>query len=159
LTLGKISPEDFSLFLGSRFGELTDKHQILSQEILKITGSHPYYTQQLAFMVWEQLVRSGFSTDIVGISADDLVRSHDNDYERLWNTLNRTDMGVLTGMALSSSSPLSDEFSKTYGTGASSTVFSTLQRLARKGMITKEPSGYIIDDPFFKSWIIRRRNA
>ena len=67
-------------------------------------------------------------------------------------------MIVFNGMSASEISPLSDEFSRLFGTGASSTVFSTLQRLTHKGIILKEGSVYNIDDPFFKRWIVLRRN-
>lgn len=73
------------------------------------------------------------------------------------HSLNRTDMAILTGMADSNISPLSDKFSVLYGTGASSTVFSALKRMAGKGILIKEKTGYIMDDPFFKRWIIARR--
>ena len=159
MTLGKISMDKFSLFLDERFAEITDQNKIISGTILGITASHPYYTQQLAFTVWELLVRSGYSPDIVEIAANEIVQSHDNDYERLWNSLNRTDMMVLTGMATIDISPLSDEFSRLYGTGAASTVFSTLKRLTGRGILIKESSAYYIDDPFFKRWIIFRRGV
>ncbi len=129
----------------------------MSEAILEITDSHPYYTQQLAFTIWELLIRSEYSPDIVETAANEIVQSHDNDYERLWNSFNRTDMTILTGMAGSDISPLSDEFSRLYGTGATSTVFSTLQRLTRKGMLIKEGSAYYMGDPFFKRWINFRR--
>jgi len=158
MTLGKISQEKFKLFLEGKFITLTGKSKEISEEIISVTDSHPYYTQQLAFTVWELLVRSGYSADIISIAAAEIVRSHDNDYERLWNGLNRTDMMVLTGMSSGNTSPLSDEFSRLYGTGASSTVFSTLKRLVQKGILIKEGSVYSIDDPFLKRWIILRRS-
>jgi hypothetical protein len=157
MTLPKIASEKFALFLEERFAKITDKEKLLSRTILVITDCHPYYTQQLAFTVWELLVRSGYKTDIVDTAASDIVQSHDNDYERLWNSLNRTDMTILTGMSVSALSPLSDEFTKLYGTGAVSTVFSALLRLAQKGILIKEGSVYSMDDPFFKQWIINRR--
>jgi hypothetical protein len=67
-------------------------------------------------------------------------------------------MMVLTGMTLSDISPLSVEFSTQFGTGATSTVFSTLNRLAQKGILLKDNSVYKIDDPFFKLWIMLRRS-
>ncbi len=158
MPLEKISPAKFTLFLEEKFAAITKKSKELSSEILGITDSHPYYTQQLAFSVWELLVRSPFTPDMVANASNEIVRSHDNDYERLWNNFNRTDMMVLTGMAASEISPLSDEFSRQFGTGASSTVFSTLHRLTQKGILLKENSAYKIDDPFFKRWIILRRN-
>ena len=157
LTLGKIPKEKFVPFLENKFKEITGKYKIISETIPGITDFHPYYTQQLAFTVWELLTRSEYSPDIVEIAANEIVQSHDNDYERLWNSLNRTDMIILSGMANSNISPLSDEFSRLYGTGATSTVFSTLKRLTRNGILIKENQVYIIDDPFFKRWIILRR--
>ena len=56
-------------------------------------------------------------------------------------------MIVFNGMSASEISPLSDEFSRLFGTGASSTVFSSLQRLNSKGILLKEGSVYKIDDP------------
>ena len=102
-------------------------------------------------------MRSGFSSGIVETAANEIVQSHDNDFERLLNNFKRTDMMVLNGMSASDISPLSDEFSRLFGTGASSTVFSTLQRLTHKGIILKEGSVYSIDDPFFTRWIVLRR--
>jgi len=110
-------------------------------------------------MVWELLGRSTAFPDVVESSADEIVMSHDNDFELLWNTLNRTDMMVLAGVSATVISPLSSEFNKLYGTGASSTVFSTLQRLMKKGLIIKDEQTYSIDDPFFRRWIQFRRGV
>jgi AAA+ ATPase superfamily predicted ATPase len=158
-TLGKISEEKFRLFLEYNFSGLVNETMNISETILKITRSHPFYTQQLAFMVWELLNRNGYTADIVETAADEIVTGHDNDFELLWNTLNRTNMVVLAGMSSGDISPLTDEFSRLYGTGAASTVFSALQRMVRKGMIIKEGSAYYIDDPFFRRWIKYRRKA
>jgi hypothetical protein len=157
MTLPRITIEKFSRFLEERFKKISDRAKLLSQTILTITDSHPYYTQQLAFTVWELLIRSGETPDVVDSASNEIVQSHDNDYERLWNNLNRTDMTVLTGMSGSDLSPLSEEFSMIYGTGATSTVFSSLQRLVKTGTLIKEGSVYSMDDPFFKRWILLRR--
>lgn len=159
MTLGKIDRDRFKSFLEEKFSDCTDMGKELSEKILGITESHPYYTQQLASTVWELIVRSGFSANIVETAANEIVQSHDNDYERLWNNFNRTDMMVLNGMSASDISPLSDEFSRLFGTGASSTVFSALQRLTQKGILLKQGSVYSIDDPFFTRWIVLRRNG
>jgi hypothetical protein len=157
MVLEKIPVSKFTLFLEEKFKGKTDRQAELTKDILAITGSHPFYTQQLAFTIWELLDRYGFRDDITSIATGEIVQSHDNDFERIWNSLNRTDMSILAGMADSNKSPLSDEFSKLYGTGASSTVFSALKRLASRGILIKEKTGYIMDDPFFKQWIITRR--
>lgn len=158
MSIGKISNEKFTPFLEEKFAGIIENANELSGELLKITGCHPYYTQQLAFTVWELCSRSGFSPGVVELAANELVRSHDNDFERLWNTFNRTDMRIIYGMSASSISPLSDEFSKRFGTGAASTVFSSLLRLAGRGILLKDETGYSIDDPFFARWILLRRS-
>jgi len=158
-TLGIIPTEKFLLYLEYRFTGFIEEAAPISAEILKITRSHPYYTQQLAFTVWEYVGRNGYSPDVAELAADEIVVSHDKDFELLWNTLNRTDMMVLAGMSSSGLSPLSDEFNRQFGTGAASTVYSTLQRLVKKGMVIKEGTSYFIDDPFFERWLRARRRA
>ena len=129
----------------------------IAKEILDITRSHPYYTQQLGFNVWELLNNNKKSKNPIEETVDEIIRHHDMDYERLWNTINRTDMKVLIGMSLSEITPLSSEFSQKYFTGASSTIFSSLKRLAQNGLVIKTEIGYEIDDPFFKRWVNKRR--
>jgi len=158
-TLGKIPEDKFLSFLNEKFRQLKKEEGNISRDILKITGSHPYYTQQLAFTVWELITRSGYFPEIVETAADEIVQSHDNDFERIWSTFNRTDMKVLAGMSVSDISPLSDDFNRMFGAGAPSTVFSVLKRLTQKGILIKEEQSYYFDDPFFKRWIIIRREA
>ena len=157
IPLKMISEEDFSEFLEDRFCEMTKQSQSISSEILEETSSHPYYTQQLAFVVWEILVRSGYSDDIIQKAVNEILQNHDNDYERLWHGFNRTDMKVLIGLAASELEPLSNEFSMRFNAGPDSTIYSSLQRLTKKGIVVKYDSSYIFDDPFFMRWIILRR--
>lgn len=157
LPLEKIPSNEFLLYLTNNFRDLTEENNSISEKILEITKCHPYYTQQLAFTVWELLFKENKIKHPVAIAVDELMRHHDIDYERLWNTINRTDMKILIGMSISESSPLSEEFSKQHETGATSTVFSSLKRLLQNGFIVKSSLGYEIDDPFFKEWIRVRR--
>lgn len=158
MTIDKIPEDLFYTFLVEKFISLTSEAEVISASILKITGSHPYYTQQLAFHVWEILRSSGYSSEIVEIASDEIVRNHDNDYERMWNTFNRTEMMILIGLSESDLSPLQDQFSMHYGTGAISTVYSSVKKLMQKGIVVKSSKSYSIDDPFFRMWIkIRRR--
>lgn len=157
LPLDKIPYNEFLSYLTKNFKFLTEENLSISERILEITKCHSYYTQQLAFTVWELLLKNNKINNSVETAVTELISYHDADYERLWNTINKTDMKVLIGMSVSTSSPLSDEFSKLYDTGASSTVFSSLKRLIEKGFIIKSEAGYEMDDPFFKEWIKIRR--
>jgi AAA+ ATPase superfamily predicted ATPase len=157
ITIDKIPKDKFESFLEERFLDQTKEFKAVSSNILEKTDSHPYYTQQLAFSVWESLNTSGYSIEIVETASNEIVLSHDNDYERLWNTFNRTEMMILIGMSESELSPLSEDFSRLYGTGPSSTIFSSLKRLTHKGILVKSKKTYLMDDPFFKQWIRDRR--
>lgn len=157
LRLDKIPEKEFTDFLSAGLKMVTTEYSLISNAILNITASHPYYTQQLAFYVWELLNNLPQNQKPVEEAVSEIIRQHDMDYERLWNTLNRTDMKNLIGLSVSGISPLSMEFSNKFFTGASSTVFSSLKRLMMSGLVIKTSSGYEIDDPFFKRWIIQRR--
>jgi len=80
-----------------------------------------------------------------------------HDYERLWTTFNQTDKQTITFMALRNDpeiSPLAHQAD----IGPASTVYSSLKRLMITGCVIKTNAGYELDDPFFKRWIVLRRN-
>lgn len=157
LLLGKIPYSEFLKYLTAGFVSVTSLSENISKDILSITKSHPFYTQQLAFSVFEFLLKNEEPANVVPQAVEDIIRIHDMDFERLWNTLNRTDMKVLIGMTQSDKSPLSSNFSTTSNIGSSSTIFSSLKRLANRGILIKTEIGYEIDDPFFSKWIKLRR--
>ena len=65
-----------------------------------------------------------------------------------------TDKKTLINLTRRNISPLA----RAANIGPVSTVFSSLKRLMQNGNIIKSEQGYEIDDPFFKKWIIERRN-
>ncbi len=155
--LEKIEPQEFRKFLHSKFRSVSDEYSKISDAILSITKSHPYFTQQLSFKTWELLFLNNNVIEPVAKSVDELIKIHDIDYERLWNTLITTDKKVLIGMSLSNLAPLSNQFAVEFNTGATSTIYSSVKRLSNNGFIVKSDTGYEIDDPFFKRWIIIKR--
>ncbi|MEI6122890.1 MAG: ATP-binding protein [Bacteroidota bacterium] len=157
LTLDKIPYPDFFEFLKKGFGILIPNSDALVNEILGFTNCHPYYTQQLAFNVWMSIEREGYNKLHVNNSIEELVLTHDMDYERLWNTLNQTDKKILIGVINEPHSLLKEEFSRKISVTATSTVFSGLKRLVEQGYLIKHEK-YELDDPFFKRWINNRRN-
>jgi uncharacterized protein len=132
--------------------------KVISDEILKFTKCHPYYTQQLAFMVWERLTDNADLTTVTKQAIDEIIQIHDMDFERLWGTFNKTDQKLLIGIAETGLTPLSEAFYRKYDLGAPSTVFSSLKRVMKNGYIIKSGTKHELDDPFFSNWIINRRN-
>ncbi|HOX77099.1 MAG TPA: ATP-binding protein [Bacteroidales bacterium] len=159
IQLGKIPETDFFNFLASRLEPVNKNASDLAQHIISYTGCHPYYTQQLAFVVWDKCYRKSFSENPVSEAAGDLISMHDMDYERWWMNLNKTDKKLLIGLSLSNKTPLSEAFYRKNDLGAPSTVFSSIKRLMVNGYIIKVDTKYEIDDPFFGQWLRLRREA
>ncbi len=158
LTLEKINYNDFELFLKDRFSLITRENSKINKEILGFTKCHPYYTQQLAFMVWDILSVKSNKQNCTELAVDKIIQIHDMDFERLWSTFNKTDKKLLIGMAESGLTPLSEAFYRKFNIGAPSTAFSSLKRIMKNGYIVKSENKYELDDPFFSRWIIQRRN-
>ena len=155
--LGKIPSPAFKNYLSAGFINITDKAEALSAAILEFTDCHPYYTQQLAYKVWELVEKEKNIENPVLQAIEELVSIHDMDYERLWNTFNQTDKKVLIGLSLKELSPLTEAFQRKYSITAASTTFSSIKRLMQMGYILKNKKTYAIDDPFYVQWIKHKR--
>jgi hypothetical protein len=147
--LHKIPYEDFLEYLQSRFSKITTNSIELSAKILEFTQQHPYYTQQLAFYCWDFLEKHKPNAKILEEVISNIISIYDFNYEKLWNTINKTDKKILITIALQKNIstillPLS-------------TIYSGINRLINKGYIFKTEK-YEIDDPFFNQWIIQKRN-
>lgn len=155
--LKKIDIGEFSQYLKLGFNGLHDDPGRIAGEILEVTRGHPYYTQQLAFTVWEMAISDrGLSDKHVDDAVRELVRVHDMDYERIWMSFISTDRKVLLGLSISEQQPLTAGFMRTWDLSAASTVFSSLKRLMNGGYVIKTDR-YELDDPFFRRWIKERR--
>jgi len=155
-TLDKIPYSDFFKFLQDRFATITDKATEISENILNFSHCHPHYTQQLAFHAWMTLERKKYTENMVNETVENIILQHDNDFERLWSNFNNTDKKVLIEIAFEQANLLSAP-TLYKNTSASSTIFSALKRLTKKGILIKTKK-YEIDDPFFRNWIINRRS-
>ena len=152
MNLRKVPYDDFLKFIVERLPEsVIDKsREEIASEILAFTGCHPYYTQQLSATVYTIMKYDKYTQDVVKDSIAEIVREHDLDYERLWQTFNRTDMKTLTILA-------EGENPQTDRSIAYSTASSALKRLQKQGHVIREKE-YRIEDPFFGVWIRGKRN-
>lgn len=151
MRLPKIPYDDFSRYLTERFAFIVpEQSEQIAKDILLFTQCHPYYTQQLAFQVWNILEQESQTVEVVNHAVDELTQLHDFDYERIWMAMNKTDRHILTILAQSATSPLDSKREM-----PTSTAFSALKRLSKQGYVIKNKK-YEIDDPFFARWIFNR---
>jgi hypothetical protein len=156
MPLSKIGQEPFLSFLTSGLSSVCDLPETIASEIYAFTEGHPYYTQQLAFTTWNIFKHLPEAEKVVDLAITETIQTHDFDFERLWSTFNFTDKKILISLA-SPGINLTGVMSKNAIKLPTSTVFSSLKRLGQQGTIVKLQKGYEIDDPFFKLWMIRRR--
>jgi hypothetical protein len=157
IQLGKIPEAEFIDYLEKSLAQ--DDAANLAKQIVSYTRCHPYYTQQLAFVVWDKCNPDYLSGTPVQDAVKDLIAMHDMDYERWWMALNKTDKKLMIGLSFSGIAPLSEAFYRKYNIGASSTAFSSIKRLMGNGYINKVDNKYEMDDPFFSQWLKERREA
>lgn len=154
-TLGKIPHEKFRLFLEKGFHNYEQK-EIIAEKILNFTNQHPYYTQQLAFYCWNYLRDNDYNENSTQEVINNIIKHHNNDFERIWLNLNNTDKKVMISLS-EDRSPLKTENLNLMEINSTSTAFSAIKRLLLKGLVMKT-ANYEIDDPFFKEWIKQKRS-
>lgn len=146
MRLEKIPRTDFFNYITSRLNTLTNEGDAIADRILDETNCHPYYTQQVSSVVWDMLYYHKEDTaDVVAKAINQLVISHDLDFERLWLTLNKTDRKMLQ-LLCKGLSPYEQRQIPT------STSFSALKRLMQDGFVIRT-NAYLIEDPIFRHWI------
>ena len=85
MRLGKLPRDNFHEYLTVRLENcFPNNHDELADDILDYTGSHPYYTQQLASNVWQIGMLQPEQKDVLHVAVDRIVTTHGLDYERLW---------------------------------------------------------------------------
>lgn len=147
MNLKKIPYEDFHAYIESRLPDMpASQKAAITEEILKFTDVHPYYTQQLSAAVYNAIEYGKIKENPVAYAVKKQVEEHSLDYERLWANLNRTDRKVMIALA-NRSNPMADR------SVASSTLFSSIKRLLKQGYVIKT-TGYELEDPFFGEWIL-----
>ncbi len=146
MRLNKIPYDDFKVYLTERLGAISENAEQLADDILAFTSCHPYYTQELAFAVWNNL-SLGKTEDVMCLSVDDIVATHDLDYERLWLNFNKTDKYVMVEVCMGNN-PAQDRSLPT------STMTSAIVRLMKKGYVFRNDQ-YEVEDPFFKKWMLK----
>ena len=148
MNLKKIPYEDFYAYIESRLPKMPAAQKAtITEEILKFTNVHPYYTQQLASAVYNAITYGKITENVVAYAVKKQVEEHSLDYERLWTNMNRTDRKVMLTLA-NGGNPITDRSVPT------STSFSSIKRLLKQGYLIKT-TGYELEDPFFGEWILK----
>lgn len=152
--LQKIPREDFYNYISTRLPERQDMTaeqrdaymDTTVNAILDFTRCHPYYTQQLSSAVYGLMQYSDIFENVVELAISQQVTEHNLDFERLWLNLNMTDRKLMAVLAKQGQSIVDANL-------RTSTAYSALQRLVKKGYVIKTET-FEVEDPFFRQWIL-----
>ena len=150
MRLKKIPYDDFHTYITDRLKPvIASDAERMAGEILAFTQCHPYYTQQLAARVWETAVYRKLPVEaLIEYAVNQITETHDLNFERIWMTLNNTDKRIVR-MLSKGEKPYEQKSQPT------STTYSSIKKLMKKGFLVKE-DGYQLEDPFFKEWVNRQ---
>ena len=84
--------------------------------------------------------------NVVELAISQQVTEHNLDFERLWLNLNMTDRKLMAVLAKQGQSVVDANL-------RTSTAYSALQRLVKKGYVIKTET-FEVEDPFFRQWIL-----
>ena len=145
--LSKIPYEDFRTYVAERLPLKEASQNSVVDDILSFTGLHPYYTQQLSAQVWEMMTYDKLFDNVVSEAVNAIIQAHDLDFERLWLSFNRTDRFIMQSLS-NQKNPMQNRQM------ATSTTFSAIKRLMKAGYVIRTED-YEVEDPFFKTWILK----
>ncbi len=148
--LDRIPHSNFSQYISERLSDNFVSKVNVVEQILATTRCHPYYTQQLAALVWDMLTYKKMNeAEVVDQAITTLVRTHDFDFERIWLNFNKTDRSILMGLVNSVQLANNRRL-------PTSTMYSSVKRLMQSGYVIKLDT-FEIEDPFFARWIRQRQ--
>ena len=148
MRLKKLPREEFEQYLLARFEPVFHEQAAeLKNQVLDYTKCHPYYTQELAFYMWQVGAWEQKKTDVMAIAIKEIIDAYDLSYERIWANFNRTDMWILQRLAAHAELQT--------GEYRTSTIYSALKRLQHAGHVIYTDR-YEIEDPFFGEWMMAK---
>ncbi|MFH1562468.1 MAG: ATP-binding protein [Nitrospirota bacterium] len=128
------------------------------EKIVEISECHPYYTQYLCHILWDECSEQGrIEEKDVDLALLGLLKRETTLFATIWDTISLKQKQVLIGLSQQEGIEVfSADFLRRYNLGAASSVQKALKGLMEKELIEKENSRYIISDIFFKRWVLEQ---
>lgn len=157
--LGPIEPDQFKKFINDGFRKNhRDIEKETVDEVLRITGGHPYGTQELCYFLWAE-TREGETASAPTLDAalSKLLRSEHTHFSDLWDRSTANQRIVLTALAAQPGRPLAQEYRARHGLRGASTTQKAIDALVQQEIVSRDDGLVELSEPFYAEWI--RRNA
>jgi uncharacterized protein len=155
LELGPIPPKPFAAFIAERF-EATNRRidPAVVDEILRITGGHPYATQELCYFVWEETpTRRTATAERLAAGLERVLRSEHTHFSLLWDRAAANQKLVLQALAREAGHPFSEDYRRRHALRSVSSTQKAIEALARDELVARDRGRAWIAEPFLAEWI------
>lgn len=157
MDLGLIPAELFKPFIEEQF-ERTDRgvRDEAVDRLLAITHGHPYATQELAYVLWEE-VPLGWagSTDDLDAALHAVLRAEGARFTLVWEHTTQPQKLLLQALAKEAGKPFSSGYRDRHGLPSSSHLQRAIRPLIERELILKVRDGdYEFAEPFLREWIL-----
>ena len=156
--LGKIEKKEFQIFIGKwlKSGKYQCEERVI-EHILDITESHPYYTQMLCHIIWEEAQNYKIDKNTVELSLEKLFSQESDAFFSVWESLSNGQSKLLLALADEETSGIyGSNFIKRHNISSPSSVQKALNVLVEKEIVIKEDGVYKISDIFLKEWLRKK---
>ena len=160
--LSKIPEQKFKSFIRSRFKSVDMViEENLIEQILKITASHPYYTQQLCHEIFNisfsKKAVSTITPKDIELAKDKCISAQSYAYSTIWDGLAGKQKDLILALSLNPEANIySQEFLSKHELGAPATVQTAVKALEKKGLLDRQNGSYSISDIFLVEWVKRK---
>lgn len=157
--LGPIDSAPFAIFIEDRFrasGKEVDPATI--EGLLRLTGGHPYATQELCYFLWQQTPVGEVATpERLSRSLEAVLRSENAHFSLLWEDASGVQKLVLDALAREPGRPFTVAYRERHDLPASTNVQKALRALEMREVVAGAGGEYRIAEPFLAEWLNRQR--
>lgn len=158
MIIKKIPKEKFKAFISKKFESTGVKiTPELIEEILDLTGCHPYYTQKFCHELWYVgKLKGELTLEDVKETFERMIIESEASYIEIWDSLPISQKKVLLAIAKGEKDIYSANFLVKYEFKTASQVQYSIKALREKELIHRVNGIYEVSDPFLTHWLLWR---
>jgi hypothetical protein len=161
IELGVIHAAKFRPFIRRGFkstGRQIEPHAL--DELLEVTGGHPYATQELAYFLWQETPEGEAAGDSrLDAALTRVLASENSHFGLIWERAPGAQRQLLQALAADPGRPLGNDYRRRHGLPAASSVQRALETLDRQELVARAQGDSWIAEPFFAEWVRRLERA
>ena len=155
LELGVIPPGPFGTFIAQRF-EATNRraHPAVVDAVVRITGGHPYATQELCYFLWEETpARRTATPERLEAAIARVLHSEHTHFSLLWDRASANQKLVLQALAREPGHPFSEDYRRRHALRSVSSTQKAVEALERDELVARDRGHVRIVEPFLAEWV------